>query len=591
MVAAGPADARESPDETSGKILGRLWRQLRPQRGKVILAGLCLAAQSACLLAGPFLVKIGIDRGLQAGDVHTLDLVVLLYVVVAFGALAFARLSIMMVARLGEAFLRDLRVHTFRHLMDLGLDFFEREQTGRLVGRMTTDVDALQELVQQGLTSIVQNALLFVGALVVIFVLSWQLALCVMVVVPPLYFVTRWFRRESNAAFLAVRDRIGHNMSTLQEGLSGIRIVQAYGRQAAFAGRFRETNEAQFDANMKTAKIAVRYFPVVEMSGVIVLAIIVGAGGFFVDQSILTVGTIAAFVLYMNNLVEPVQQLSQLYNTVQSAGAALNKLFGLADVVPLITESPDALALPARGAVEVADVSFAYGTTDVLRDVRMTIAPGERVALVGPTGAGKSTLAKLIARFYDPRAGSISVTRRSPRSASASWWFRRKASSSPVPCATTSGWPGPRPATAKYAPRSRAWDWRHGSMHCRRASTPRCASEGRGCPPASASWYRWHALHWWIPRSSCSTKPRRISTLAPNRWSSAPWSHWRRAAPPWSSRIGSPPRRARIASGSSSTASSPSSVRTTSSWPSAVATQDCSRPGRRPQGRVPPDRS
>jgi len=408
MVAAGPADARESPDETSGKILGRLWRQLRPQRGKVILAGLCLAAQSACLLAGPFLVKIGIDRGLQAGDVHTLDLVVLLYVVVAFGALAFARLSIMMVARLGEAFLRDLRVHTFRHLMDLGLDFFEREQTGRLVGRMTSDVDALQELVQQGLTSIVQNALLFVGALVVIFVLSWQLALCVMVVVPPLYFVTRWFRRESNAAFLAVRDRIGHNMSTLQEGLSGIRIVQAYGRQAAFAGRFRETNEAQFDANMKTAKIAVRYFPVVEMSGVIALAIIVGAGGFFVDQSILTVGTIAAFVLYMNNLVEPVQQLSQLYNTVQSAGAALNKLFGLADVVPSITESPDALALPARGAVEVADVSFAYGTTDVLRDVRMTIAPGERVALVGPTGSGKSTLAKLIARFYDPRAGSVS---------------------------------------------------------------------------------------------------------------------------------------------------------------------------------------
>src|SRR5712692_9889275 len=393
MVAAGPADARESPDETSGKILGRLWRQLRPQRGKVILAGLCLAAQSACLLAGPFLVKIGIDRGLQAGDVHTLDLVVLLYVVVAFGALAFARLSIMMVARLGEAFLRDLRLHTFRHLMALGLDFFEREQTGRLVGRMTSDVDALQELVQQGLTSIVQNALLFVG---------------VMVVVPPLYFVTRWFRRESNAAFLAVRDRIGHNMSTLQEGLSGIRIVQAYGRQAAFAGRFRETNEAQFDANMKTAKISVRYFPVVEMSGVIALAIIVGAGGFFVDQSILTVGTIAAFVLYMNNLVEPVQQLSQLYNTVQSAGAALNKLFGLADVVPSITESPDALALPARGAVEVADVSFAYGTTDVLRDVRMTIAPGERVALVGPTGAGKSTLAKLIARFYDPRAGSVS---------------------------------------------------------------------------------------------------------------------------------------------------------------------------------------
>jgi ATP-binding cassette subfamily B protein len=400
-------EATPSTDRAS-HILRRLWAQLRPQRGKVILAVLCLAAQSACLLAGPFLVKTGIDDGLGAGDAHTLNLVALVYVVVAFGALAFARLSIMMVARLGESFLRDLRIRTFRHLMDLGLDFFEREQTGRLVGRMTSDVDALQELVQQGLTSIVQNGLLFIGALVVIFLLSWQLALCVMVVVPPLYFATKWFRRESNKAFLDVRDRIGHNMSTLQEGLSGIRVVQAYGREAAFAGRFRDTNEAQFDANMRTVKISIRYFPVVEMSGVFAMAIIVGVGGFFVDANIVTVGTIAAFVLYMNNLFEPVQQLSQLYNTVQSAGAALDKLFGLEDVVPSIVERPDAVALPSRGAVEVTDVSFAYGTADVLHDVTMHIAPGERIALVGPTGAGKSTLAKLVARFYDPRVGSVS---------------------------------------------------------------------------------------------------------------------------------------------------------------------------------------
>jgi ATP-binding cassette, subfamily B, bacterial len=394
--------------DSARHILRRLWAQLRPQRGKVILATLCLAAQSACLLAGPFLVKTGIDHGLGAGDEHTLNLVALLYVAVAFGALVFARLAIMMVARLGESFLRDLRIRTFRHLMDLGLDYFESEQTGRLVGRMTSDVDALQELVQQGLTSIVQNGLLFVGALVVIFVLSWQLALCVMVVVPPLYLATKWFRRESNKAFLEVRDRIGHNMSTLQEGLSGIRVVQAYGRESAFAGRFRQTNEAQFDANMRTVRISVRYFPVVEMSGVIAMAIIVGVGGFFVDADIVTVGTIAAFVLYMNNLFEPVQQLSQLYNTVQSAGAALDKLFGLEDVVPSIVEKPDAVALPARGAVDVSDVSFAYGTVDVLRDVTLNIAPGERIALVGPTGAGKSTLAKLIARFYDPRVGAVS---------------------------------------------------------------------------------------------------------------------------------------------------------------------------------------
>jgi ATP-binding cassette subfamily B protein len=390
------------------QLLQRLWAQLKPQRAQVILAFLCLAAQSACLLAGPFLVKTGIDDGLRRHDSRTLDLVVVLSVVATLGALAFARISIMLVARLGETFLRDLRIRTFRHLMDLGLDFFEREHTGRLVGRMTSDVDALQELVQQGLTSIVQNGLLFVGALVIIFVLSWQLALCVTIVVPPLYFATRWFRRESRIAFLDVRDRIGHNMSTLQEGLSGIRVVQAYGREAAFAGRFRETNEAQVDANMRTVRISVRYFPVVEMSGVIATAIIIGVGGFFADQKVVTVGTIAAFVLYLNNLFEPVQQLGQLYNTVQSAGAALDKLYGLADVVPSITERLGAVALPQRGAVEVTGVSFAYGAVDVLSNVSMTIAPGERIALVGPTGAGKSTLAKLIARFYDPRVGEVS---------------------------------------------------------------------------------------------------------------------------------------------------------------------------------------
>jgi len=386
----------------------RLTVMLRPQLGKIILAVFLLMGQTLCMLAGPLLVRYGIDQGIGDGDTEALNLAGALFIVTAIGGFFFARSAILLVAQVGEKFLRDLRVRVFRHLMDLGLDFFEKEQTGRLVARMTSDVDALQELVQVGLTSIVQNTMLFVGALIVIFVLSWQLALVLTFTVPPIYFATRWFQRESNRAYHEVRERIGHNLANLQEGLAGVRVVQAFARENAFAGRFQETNEAQYDANMDAIRISIRYFPFVDFCGVAALAAIIGLGGVFVDQGVATVGTVAAFVLYVNNLFEPVQQLSQFYNTVQSSGAALEKLFGLLDTVPSIAEHPGAADLPVDGAVTVDHVSFAYGTYDVLHDVSLTIAPGERIALVGPTGAGKSTLAKLIARFYDPRVGTVS---------------------------------------------------------------------------------------------------------------------------------------------------------------------------------------
>ena len=394
------ADARE--------LRRRLAVMLRPQRGRIALAVLLLAGQTLCMLAGPILVRYGIDNGINGDDPDALNIAGVLFVVSAAGGFFLARSAILLVADVGESFLRDLRIRVFRHLMDLGLDFFEREQTGRLVARMTSDVDALQELIQIGLTSIVQNTMLFVGALIVIFALSWQLALVLLVTVPPIYFATRWFQRESNRAYREVRERIGHNLANLQEGLAGVRVVQAFARENAFAGRFQETNEAQYDANMDAIRISIRYFPFVDFCGVAALAAIVGLGGLFVDQGVATVGTVAAFVLYVNNLFEPVQQLSQFYNTVQSSGAALSKLFGVLDTVPSIDERPGAPDLPVGGEIEVSHVSFAYGAYDVLHDVTLTLAPGERLALVGPTGAGKSTLAKLIARFYDPRTGSVS---------------------------------------------------------------------------------------------------------------------------------------------------------------------------------------
>jgi ATP-binding cassette subfamily B protein len=207
---------------------------------------------------------------------------------------------------------------------------------------------------------------------------------------------------------MEVRERIGANLTTLQEGLAGVRVVQAFGREVSFAGRFRETNEAQYDANLATVKISTKYFPFVEFCGVVGVAMIVGIGGLFVDQEILSVGAVAAFILYLNNLFEPVQQLGQLYNTLQSAAAALYKLFGLLDTKASIGERPGAVDLPPRGLFEVDHVSFGYADgPEVLHDVSLVVEPGERIALVGPTGAGKSTLAKLVARFYDPRSGVV----------------------------------------------------------------------------------------------------------------------------------------------------------------------------------------
>jgi len=404
------ADAEQQLDRAeSRRVMRRLARLLRPYRRSIVVAVGVLTLQTACLLAGPLLVRRGIDQGIRGQVGRALDQSAVAYLVVALVALFLGRVSIMMVARIGEAFLADLRVRVFRHLMDLGLDFFEREKTGRLVARMTSDVDTLQELIQMGLTAFVQNVLLFSGALVAILLLSWQLALCTLVLLPPLILGTRWFRRVANRAYGEVRERVGANLATLQEGLAGVRVVQAYGQEATFAARFAGTNEAFHDANVETARITVRYFPFVEYLGVIGVAVIVGVGGWFTTEGIVTVGTVAAFVLYLNNLFEPVQQLGQIYNTVQSAGAALHKLFGLLDTPASIAELPGAIDLPPSGAVEVAGVSFGYAEHLVLHDVSLTIAAGERIALVGPTGAGKSTLAKLIARFYDPRVGTVSV--------------------------------------------------------------------------------------------------------------------------------------------------------------------------------------
>jgi ATP-binding cassette subfamily B protein len=392
------------------QVVRRAFKMLKPYRTQVILSALVMVLFTAAALAGPLLVRYGIDHGLRGRSRPALDRAVVLYGLVAVGSLVLSRAQILLVTRVGEQFLRDMRRRVFRHLLGQSMSFYDKEQTGKLVARMTSDIDSLTELVQQGLVMFVTNALLLVGTITILVILSPLLALICMIALPIVILASVRFRRDSNKAYLDVRDRIGQTLSTLQESIAGVRVIQAFGQEKSTITRFGDHNTAQLDANMHATKISARYFPVIELAGIGTTAAVVGIGGVMAHRGMVTIGTIGAFVLLMANLFEPVQQLSQLFNVLQSAAAALSKLFGVLDTKAELFERPGAVDLPATGDFEVRDLGFSYTTAraKVLDRVSLTIAHGERVALVGPTGAGKSTLAKLMARLYDPTEGSVS---------------------------------------------------------------------------------------------------------------------------------------------------------------------------------------
>lgn len=409
MRGAAVADEDKLSREEARHVISRAFSMLRNYRLEVLTALVVMLGSTAALLAGPALVRYGIDEGVRKRNGGAIDRAALGYLGVAVAALLLGRAQILVVTRLGEKFLRDLRLRVFAHIQSMPMAFFDKEQTGKLVARMTSDIDSLQELVQQGLVQFVTNSLLIVLSVVVLVVMSPLLALLCLVSLPVVIVASIRFQRSSNEAYLAVRDRIGQTLSTLQEGLSGVRVIQAFGREQVQERRFTEQNQAQLDAQMRAVKISARYFPVIEFASVATTAAIVGFGGVLEHRGVVTVGTLAAFVLYLTNLFEPIQHLSQLFNLVQQAGAALAKLFGLLDTKSTLPQQPGAVDLPARGEVLAEGVGFSYdGSTPVLTGVDITVAPGERLALVGPTGAGKSTLAKLLSRLYDPTEGVIS---------------------------------------------------------------------------------------------------------------------------------------------------------------------------------------
>jgi len=410
MVASGTDENDKLDRESTGRVLRRTLKMIRPYRKQALRAIALLVLFACTSIAGPLLVRRAIDGGLEVGDRSVLNQSIVAYIVVAIFAYGSYRLAIATLARVGENFLRDLRTRVFRSLLDQSMPFYDRENAGVLVSRMTSDIDSLQILVQLGLLMFVTASLVLFTSLITLVILDPLLLVLSLMTMPFVAMASVKFHRESNRAYLAVRERIGTTLASLQEGLSGVRVVQAFAREDIQIDQFAATNRGLYVTHMRAVKIGAFYLPVVELAGALSTALALGLGGWMVRDGQVTLGTVAAFILILQTMFGPLQQLSQLFNMVQSAAASLHKLYGLIDEPCAISSEPDAPELPESGAIEIDNVSFEYVPGEpVLSNVSMSVAEGERIAFVGPTGAGKSTVAKLVARFYDPTDGQIRI--------------------------------------------------------------------------------------------------------------------------------------------------------------------------------------
>lgn len=395
-----------------------LSRFVGERRWAVALAFVLVVFETLMVTAGPFLTGEAIDRGVVPGDQGALVTIGAIYVgtVVLGTVLAAARVA--WTGRLGEMLMEALRVRIFSHFQRLSLSFFTAEKGGVLMTRMTSDIDSLTALFQEGLVNMFVQFLTLAIVTVVLFVVSPTLALVLFLgVVPVMLALTLWFRKASDVAFLKVRDRIADVMSDLQENLAGIRIVTATNRAKRNVVAHDNVVGAHKDANDETAVIGAIYGPSTELLGYLAQALLLGLGGWLVTRGSLTVGELAAFFLYLTMFFAPIQQLVQLYNTYQQGRAAVRKLADLFATEPEVPEHPGADELPAmEGEIELDHVTFGYvPSVPVLYDLRLHIAAGETVAFVGETGAGKSTVAKLVNRYYDPTRGAVRIDGRDLR--------------------------------------------------------------------------------------------------------------------------------------------------------------------------------
>jgi len=409
----GSDDATKPLSELDPRLFVRLWGYIRHYLGKTVISIVCMLLTSATSLIAPTLLRYAIDYGMLKQNMQVINQMVLIYIVAYAGNWFFTYWQTYLMSKVGQDIIFDIRQDLFVKLQKLGLQFYDKWQAGRIMSRLTNDIDALHQLVTSGLTNIINDIFTLVTIIIIMLTMNWRLALITFLTVPIILLTTLYFTRKMRAAYFVVRRTIADVNANLQESISGIKVTQSFTREDQNADRFDAVNESNFQASMLAAVLHSAFFPIVELIGALGTALVLGFGGVFIVRNVggMTVGTVSAFLVYVTRFFHPIRDLSNVLNTIQSAGVSLERIFEYMDEVPDVQNVENAITLkPIIGEVEYRNVDFSYTPgQQVLYDINFKIPKGDTVAFVGATGAGKSSIINLLCRFYDPQAGAIYI--------------------------------------------------------------------------------------------------------------------------------------------------------------------------------------
>ena len=393
------------------RLMRRLLGYLRPHRHSVVLALAAIVGHSMMQLTYPYLTKVAIDQHILTGDLTGLNQIVLLFLAILLASFLLEYLETYTMQMMGQRIMYDLRTQIYSHLQALDVQFYDRNPVGRLMTRVTTDVDALNDLFASGVIAVFRDVFTLLGIMVILLVMDWRLALVAFSVLPLIAAVTHWFRKHARESYRRVRGWIARINSTLQESITGMTTIQLFRQEQRSFDKFEDLNKSHRDANVDSIFYYATFYPAVNVLGALATALIIWFGGGWTLENTLTLGSLVAFLQYSARFFRPISDLSEKFNILQSAMASSERVFGLLDTPVGITNpvtTPE-VAKDQRGRIAFDHVWFAYRDEDVLRDVSFSIDPGERVGIVGATGSGKTTLINLLLRFYDVGRGSVSV--------------------------------------------------------------------------------------------------------------------------------------------------------------------------------------